>query len=145
MPDNSHENRLKQMLEKLKKNDFRITPQRYAVLDVLASSSEHPSVESIYAKLVETFPTMSLATVYKTINLLKQEGEILELQFSDLANRYDGKKPFPHPHVICTDCGKIIDPSQLDLEEITKKMMEETGFQIVAHRLDFYGICPACQ
>lgn len=139
------EMRLQQMIEKLKESEFRITPQRYAVLNVLAKSSDHPSAESIHAELIDHYPTMSLATVYKTLNLLKREGEILELEFSDLGNRYDGKKPYPHPHVICTECGKIIDPSQLNLDEITSKMMEETGFKILTHRLDFYGICPDCQ
>jgi Fur family transcriptional regulator, peroxide stress response regulator len=142
---NSSEMRLQQMIERLKLSDCRITPQRYAVLNVLASSSDHPSAESIHAKLVEHYPTMSLATVYKTISLLKREGEILELEFSDLGNRYDGKKPYPHPHVICTECGKIIDPSHLNLDEITSKMMVETGFIILTHRLDFYGLCPECQ
>ena len=136
--------RLEQMLERLKANELRITPQRYAILNVLAHSYEHPSAESIHTKLIEHYPTMSLATVYKTINLLKKEGEVLELGFSELGNRYDGNKPYPHPHVICTECGKIVDPSQLDLEDITNKMMAETGFKIVSHRLDFMGICPDC-
>jgi Fur family peroxide stress response transcriptional regulator len=47
--------------------------------------------------------------------------------------------------VICTECGKITDPEQLDMDEIISKMMEETGFKILANRLDFYGICPDCQ
>ncbi len=141
----SAKKRLQEMLDTLKKCDSRITPQRYAVLNILAHSSEHPSAESIYSELLEYYPTMSLATVYKTINLLKREDEVLELEFSELGNRYDGKKPHPHPHVICTECGKIIDPSQLNLEEITSKMMKETGFKITTHRLDFYGICPNCQ
>ena len=64
------------------------------MLSVLANSLDHPSVESIHGQLVEHYPTMSLATVYKTINLLKREGEILELEFSDLGNRYDGRKPY---------------------------------------------------
>lgn len=144
-PNDLPEMRLQQMIERLKKSEFRITPQRYAVLNVLAKSPDHPSAESIHAELIDHYPTMSLATVYKTINLLKREGEILELEFSDLGNRYDGKKPYPHPHVICTECGKIIDPSQFNLDEITSKMMEETGFKILTHRLDFYGICPGCQ
>lgn len=139
------EKRLEQMIERLKDKELRITPQRYAVLNVLANSHQHPSAESIHAELIEHYPTMSLATVYKTINLLKQEGEVLELEFSDLGNRYDGINPEPHPHVICTECGKIIDPSQLNLNEITNKMMAETGFKVVSHRLDFYGICPDCQ
>ena len=142
---NVSEIRLRQMIDRLKESSCRITPQRYGVLKVLASSHEHPSAESIHADLINHYPTMSLATVYKTINLLKREGEILELEFSDLGNRYDGNKPYPHPHVICTECGKIIDPSHLNLDEITSKMMEQTGFKIVTHRLDFYGICPDCQ
>jgi Fur family peroxide stress response transcriptional regulator len=143
--NNIPEMRLQQMIKRLKESECRITPQRYAVLNVLAKSPDHPSAESIHAELIDHYPTMSLATVYKTINLLKREGEVLELEFSDLGNRYDGKKPYPHPHVICTECGKIIDPSQLNLDEITSKMMEETGFKILTHRLDFYGICPGCQ
>jgi len=133
------------MIERLKESNFRITPQRYAVLKTLAYGHDHPSAESIYTKLLEHYPTMSLATVYKTINLLKKEGEVLELEFSDLGNRYDGCNPAPHPHVICTQCGKILDPSQLDLDKITQKMMAETGFKITTHRLDFFGICSECQ
>lgn len=137
--------RLQQMIGRLRGIDCRITPQRHAVLNVLAHSNDHPSAENIYNELLTHYPTMSFATVYKTLNLLKKEGEVLELEFSEHGNRYDGKKPFPHPHVICTACGTIIDPSQLDLEQITKKMMEETGFKIITHRLDFFGLCPNCQ
>lgn len=141
----SFEKRLDQMVQQLKDDGNRITPQRLAILKILALSQGHPSAETIYAKLISNYPTMSLATVYKTINLLKQKGEVLELEFSELGNRYDGNKPYPHPHVICTGCGAIVDPLILDLEEITKKMVKETGFQIVNHRLDFYGLCPDCQ
>ncbi|PHR28798.1 MAG: transcriptional repressor [Desulfotalea sp.] len=137
--------RVEQMVSRLKKSDHRITPQRLAIFKILANSVGHPSAEAIHGALLDNHPTMSLATVYKTLTLLKQEGEVLELQFSDLGNRYDGNKPYPHPHVICTGCGTIVDPSLLDLDDITKKMMNETGFKIVAHRLDFYGICPECQ
>lgn len=139
------EQRVEQMVGRLKGGDHRITPQRLAIFKILANSVGHPSAEDIHGALVEHYPTMSLATVYKTLTLLKQEGEVLELQFSDLGNRYDGNKPYPHPHVICTGCGEIVDPSFLNLEEITKKMTADTGFKIVAHRLDFFGICPKCQ
>ncbi len=141
----SPQKRLQQMVDRLRESDCRITPQRYAVLRVLAESTDHPSAESMYANLIDQYPTMSLATVYKTIHLLKLRGEILELEFSDLGNRYDGKKPYPHPHVICTECGKIVDHEQLDLQAIINRMMAETGFKIVTNRLDFYGICPDCQ
>lgn len=145
MADHSPGTRLEQMVQRLKDNDHRITPQRFAILKVLAHSHNHPSAEDIYSQLVELYPTMSLATVYKTIALLKLHEEVLELEFSDLGNRYDGSKPYPHPHVICTGCGAIRDPSLLDMEKLTRKMAEETGFAITAHRLDFYGLCPECR
>lgn len=137
--------RLEQLIETLRKNDFRLTPQRYAILQILARSENHPSAENIHQELLEHHPSMSLATVYKTLNLLKKEGEVLELQFSEFGNRYDGNKPYSHPHVICTSCGIIIDPRPLDLEGLMAKMGEETGFSIESHRLDFYGICPECR
>lgn len=137
--------RLEEMIGRLRDNGCRITPQRHAILNFLANSNDHPSAEDIYDELLIYYPTMSFATIYKTLNLLKKEGEVLELEFSEHGNRYDGKKPFPHPHVICTACDTIIDPSELELEQITQKMMVETGFKIMSHRLDFFGLCPDCQ
>jgi Fur family peroxide stress response transcriptional regulator len=137
--------RINQMLSKLKESDFRLTPQRLAILKILASSDEHPSVERIYEKVKSKFPTTSLATVYKTISLLKELNEVLELGFPDGSNRYDGNKPTPHPHVICIKCKKIVDPDLSGLADMTSELKKETGFKIINHRLDFFGICPSCQ
>ncbi len=137
--------RLAIMLDKLKARQCRITPQRMAILKELASSTAHPTVETVYEKVKANFPTTSRATVYKTINLLKELNEILELGFADSGNRYDGNKPYPHPHLICTQCKKIIDPDLQSLTDMTRELTEETGFKIINHRLDFFGICPECQ
>jgi Fur family peroxide stress response transcriptional regulator len=137
--------RLNQMLSKLKANDFRLTPQRLAVLKVLAVSDGHPSVERIYETVTAEFPTTSIATIYKTVNLLKQLNEVLELGFPDGSNRYDGNKPYPHPHVICTKCKKINDPNLGSLQDLTNEVIKETGFQILNHRVDFFGTCRECQ
>jgi len=88
---------------------------------------------------------MSLATVYKTVTVLKSLGEVLELGFPAGGNRYDGKKPYPHPHVICTQCKKIMDPELSDLDHITTELESKTGFEILNHRMDFFGICPDCK
>ena len=137
--------RLESMLKKLREHQFRITPQRIAILKVLASSSEHPTVERIYEQVKSDFPTTSLATVYKTVTLLKELNEVLELGFPEGVNRYDGNKPFPHPHVICLKCKNIVDPSLSGLADMTRELKKETGFKIINHRLDFFGICPGCQ
>jgi len=139
------EQRLNQMLSKLKEHDFRLTPQRLAVLKVLAVSEGHPTVERIYETVRAEFPTTSIATIYKTVNLLKQLNEVLELGFPDGSNRYDGNKPYPHPHVICTKCKKIIDPNLGSFKDLTKEVVKETGFQILNHRVDFFGTCRDCQ
>jgi Fur family peroxide stress response transcriptional regulator len=136
--------RIDQMVSKLRDRDFRITPQRLAVLTVLAASEGHPTVETIYEKVRVQFPTTSLATIYKTVSLLREIKEVLELGFADGSNRYDGSRPFPHPHVICTKCKKIIDPDLSSLKDMTKEVAEETGFEILTHRLDFFGICREC-
>ena len=137
--------RLEKMVERLREHEHRITPQRLAILRVLAASDGHPSVEQIYARVKDDFPTTSLATVYKNVSLLKSLGEVLELGFSDDSNRYDGYKPYPHPHLVCTRCKKIIDSDLSMLQDLTQELVQETGFRIINHRMDFFGICPECQ
>ena len=139
------EARIDQVLSKLKKRGQRITPQRLAILRILADSEGHPSVEEIHNVVARDFPTTSLATVYKTITLLKELGEVLELEFSHGSNRYDGSKPFPHPHVVCTRCKRIVDPDLESLGAMTAEVSEQTGYKVADHRLDFYGLCPECQ
>jgi Fur family peroxide stress response transcriptional regulator len=143
MPD--RKSRLNQIIDRLKENQRRITPQRMAVVKILAESQGHPSVEKIYEKVKKQFPTTSLATIYKSVAVIKELGEVLELGFPDGSNRYDGKKPYPHPHLICTECRTIMDPSLSALADFTQKLTAETGFKITNHRLDFFGICPECQ
>jgi Fur family peroxide stress response transcriptional regulator len=139
------ETRLKELVTKLRERDCRLTPQRMAVLKTLVVSDEHPSAEQIYERIKPDFPMTSLATVYKTVTLLKEMGEVLELGFGDGSNRYDGNKPYPHPHLICTRCGAIEDLDVDALSEIPQRIARDTGYRIVSHRLDFFGICPKCQ
>jgi Fur family peroxide stress response transcriptional regulator len=137
--------RLERMLDRLKEQGLRITPQRQEILRILSESVGHPSVEDIHSKVRAKFPTTSLATTYKTVALLKDLDEVLELGFADGSNRYDGNKPYPHPHVICTACRKIMDPDLSMLRDMTEEVARETGFRITTHRLDFFGLCPDCQ
>jgi len=137
--------RMERLLDKLREQGHRITPQRIAVLRVLLESRDHPSVEDIFEKVKVNFPTTSLATIYKTMSVLKELGELLELEFSNDHNRYDGNKPYPHPHLICTKCKKIVDPELGSLTDMTRELVSHTGYQILSHRLEFYGICPECR
>ncbi len=137
--------RFETIIQRLRDNSHKITPQRLAIVKILAASQGHPSVEDIYDQIRTDFPTMSLATVYRNIVLIKSLGEVLELGFPDGSNRYDGNKPFPHPHVICIRCKKIVDPDLDSLDSMKKEVAAETEFKILNHRLDFFGICSNCQ
>lgn len=137
--------RMESILEKLKAKGHRITPQRLAILRILADSEGHPSVEDIFESVRLNFPTTSLATVYKTITVMKELGEVLELEFSNEHNRYDGSKPYPHPHLICVKCKRIVDPELSSLADLTRALANDTGYHILSHRLDFYGVCPNCR
>ena len=137
--------RLCKMVDVLRENRYRITPQRLAILKILAESKGHPSVETIYAQVKPSFPTTSLATIYKNVAVLKSLNQVLELGFSDDSNRYDGNKPYDHPHVVCIHCKKILDPDVAALKDMTRELTRATGFTITRHRLDFFGICPECQ
>lgn len=139
------EERSKAIIQKLRANHHKITPQRLAIVKILAQSADHPSVEDIYHKIRADFPTMSLATVYRNIILIKSLGEVLELGFPDGSNRYDGAKPYPHPHVVCVKCKTIIDPDLESLESLKEEVANETKFKILNHRLDFFGLCEKCQ
>jgi Fur family peroxide stress response transcriptional regulator len=131
--------------KKLKESGNKLTPQRLAIARILAEKEGHPSVEDIYNQLQRDFPGISQATVYRNIMLLKSLGEVLEIGFAGGSTRYDGKKPYPHPHVICLRCNKIIDPDLETLRDMTKEIIDESGFEIVTYRLDFFGICPECR
>jgi Fur family transcriptional regulator, peroxide stress response regulator len=132
------------MVRKLKEHGYKLTPQRLALAKVLSVSEGHPNVEKIFERLQDSFPTMSLATVYSNVMLFKSFGEVLELGFPDGSNRYDGNKPNPHPHVICIKCKKIVDLDLDSLDEMKKEVALETNFKILNHRLDFFGICSNC-
>jgi Fur family peroxide stress response transcriptional regulator len=144
-PDSENvKRRMAEMVAKLREHDFRITPQRLAIMRILATSEGHPSVEMVYETVRREFPTTSIATIYKTVHVLKQISEVLELGFPDGSNRYDGNKPYPHPHVICLKCKKIVDPDLDNLDEMKNEVELETHFKILNHRLDFFGICSDC-
>ena len=139
------EARFEQMLSRLRGHGCRITPQRVALLRLLAADEGHSSASHLYQRLKVQFPTTSLATVYKTLNLLKEMGEVVELGFSDDDNRYDGARPFPHPHLICIQCRKIVDTDTALASSLVENAAADSGYQIIGHRLDLYGLCPECQ
>ena len=139
------ETRLTEMREALAERGISMTSRRAKLLEVLVSSEHHPSVSEIHQDIKRYYPGTSLATVYNTIELLKETGQVLEIEFSGSANRYDGRRPTPHPHLVCIECERIDDLDIVESDEALEEVSRTTGFKVVSKRTDYYGVCPDCQ
>jgi Fur family peroxide stress response transcriptional regulator len=125
-----------------KRSGFKLTPQRLAILKFLEGNKEHPSVDQIYKGMIKKFPTMSLATVYNTIDTLKKRGQVKELNVDPSKKRFDPNTEVHH-HIICVGCQKILDvhnefpldPPKIETEE----------FEIIGSHIEFYGLCSKCK
>lgn len=120
---------------------MKMTPQRMAIMRYLDGNVTHPSASDIYGALHGQFPTMSLATVYNTMETLKEQGRIVELSIDPGKKRFDPNVE-PHHHLICTRCSKIVDIFTEFPLGLTKDEMH--GFEIIGNHVDFYGICGDC-
>jgi Fur family peroxide stress response transcriptional regulator len=136
--------RFTELISALKERDYRLTPQRIELVRMIASSEGHPSAGQLYANIHRKFPTMSHATVYKTLALLKEIGQVLEIDLRD-DSHYDGNRPEPHPHLICSKCNRIVDGELVINQGEIQKLEQATGFSIIRSQIAFYGVCPDCR
>jgi len=136
--------RFNQLIAALKERDYRLTPQRVELVRLIAVSEGHPSVSELYSKIKGQFPTMSRATVYKTLALLKEIGQVLEIDLRD-DSHYDGNRPEPHSHLICLKCNKIIDAEVSLDQESLHKLEQASSFKILRPQIYLYGLCADCK
>lgn len=136
--------RLQSAIETLKESGVRITPQRHAVLEYLLTSMNHPTADEIYKALESKFPNMSVATVYNNLRILREIGLVRELTYGDSSSRFDSNTK-DHYHIICNDCGKIVDFHYPSLNEVESLAEQISGFEVSHHRLEVYGKCKECQ
>jgi Fur family peroxide stress response transcriptional regulator len=127
-----------------KEKNLKLTPQRYAIYKYLKSTKSHPSAEMIYDNLKANYPTMSLATIYKTLKTLIELGVVIELNVGEDNFRYDANTS-QHPHIICLSCGRVDDIENADFNFLDDEAKKYTDYKIDTHQLYFYGICPECQ
>jgi Fur family peroxide stress response transcriptional regulator len=130
----------------LRDNGFKATPQRLAVYNALARSKEHPTADALFAALRPHFPTMSLATVYKALDVLAGLGLVKVLNAGEFSFRYDADTS-EHAHVRCDSCGAITDVFSVDegnAANIVKEAEAETGYKLSSRHIYFFGLCPKC-
>lgn len=127
-----------------KEKKLKLTPQRIAVYKYLCSTTEHPSAEAIYKALQEDYPTMSLATVYKTLKVLVSVNLIQELNVGEGNFRYDANVE-PHPHIQCIECSKVDDICDVSFTHLNNEITKYTNYDVLFNRVYFYGLCNECK
>ena len=124
---------------------LRMTHQREIILDELNRSKAHPTADELYSCIKKKLPRISLATVYRNLEILSEAGLIQKLQVSGRQKRFDWN-PEQHNHIFCTQCQGLDNIPSPDAEEAPYvKPMQEKGYCITGCRIEFYGLCPTCQ
>jgi len=134
----------KEFTDTLKSNSYKLTPQRKAVMRVLNNSKTHLTPAKVYDQVKKRYPKYSLVTIYRTLNILAELGLICEVRTGGNSKSYVAGNQEVHGHLICTECGRVMDFTDYDLDDVLKKTSEASGYDITDHRLDLYGICPEC-
>ncbi len=122
---------------------LKYSKQREALLRILRGVNTHPTADRLYEEIRKEFPKISLATVYRNLNQLVENGEIIRLECNGEAEHYDGN-PKKHYHFICRKCTAIIDVSISDACKINDLVIEKDMLKVEDHELFFYGLCQNC-
>jgi Fur family peroxide stress response transcriptional regulator len=132
------------LIEGLRKKGYKATPQRIEICRFALHNRDHPTVQRIYEEVKKVHPTISLATVYKTLQILEQLNMLQELNFPQSQARFDSYMK-PHVNLVCLRCGKITDFDDPTTREIVARIASTAEFTPTAQRLDVYGICKTCR
>ena len=129
----------------ISENNLKITKQRRTVLKAFLECKNHISVEELYNTVLKTEPKIGLATVYRTLALLTKSGLALEMDFGDGQKRYESSyRTVHHDHMVCTECGKIIEFNHPLIEKYQEEIAKVNNFKITSHKLDLFGHCLDC-
>ncbi|MCK4778303.1 MAG: transcriptional repressor [Actinomycetia bacterium] len=132
------------LIANLKKQGHRITPQRKKLLELFKTVKGHLSAEEIHELSKKKGLNISLATIYRNLDLFKKIGVMNEEDFGDGKRRFEISSQHHH-HLICLTCGKIQELNDPLLDNFEKKLENNSRFKITDHRLEFYGYCPQCK
>ena len=123
--------------------NLRMTRQRQVILEELRKVNTHPSADEVYEMVRKRLPRISLGTVYRNLEILSESGEIKKLEPGSSLKRFDGN-PSEHFHIRCIRCNRIADMPMASDFEIDLADMTPTEYEILGHRLEFFGLCPHC-
>ncbi len=130
--------------EMLRENKLKVTPKRISIYNFLASTTSHPTAEEVYNQIKEEHPSMSLATVYKTLDTFSSKGMILEINTNLGYSRYDANTSL-HAHLFCNECQTLVDGEmKMSNNDLMRKVKNQKGFKLENVKLLICGTCEEC-
>lgn len=133
------------LIQTIQSAGLRATPQRLAVYKALIDTDSHPTAQMLYETLRPQYPTLSLATVYNTLEALVSAGLIHTLGAAgDEAVHYDADIT-PHVNLACISCHRVIDLVSDHVNALEREVAETSGYRLLGSRVLYYGLCPQCQ
>ena len=132
------------IVSKLSELGYRLTPQRMMIVSAIENSDDHISAEEIYAQVVAKYPSVNISTVYRTLELLKRLGLVTETDFGGGRVRYHPGGKGHHHHLVCQECGAIIDLDESLLSSLKSALLREYKFSADLRHLAIFGRCVKC-
>lgn len=134
---------MEQIVASLRDEGFRITPQRIAIVDYLLKTEDHPSADHIHKVVRKRYPMVSLSTVYKTLDLLKEKKLVNEIEVEG-ESRFDAHTD-DHINIVCIKCGKIDDVDEETLKDIQVRAAKKSKYLILKSNFELHGYCSSCK
>jgi len=133
------------IIDKLSERGYRLTPQRMLVLAAIDNSDDHISADEIYTEVITKYPHVNISTVYRTLELLNRLGLVTETDLGGGRVRYHPADKGHHHHLVCQECGKIIDLDESLMVSLEKILLSEYSFRADLRHLAIFGRCAACR
>ena len=129
----------------LRKRGCRLTPQRVMILSAIEDSDHHVSAEEIYAPVAAKYPHVNISTVYRTLELLKRLGMVYEINLGEGRIRYHSEGSGHHHHLICQNCGAVIDIEESTLAFLRDTLLLDYNFRAELRHVAIFGLCEDCR
>ena len=128
------------IVQKCLSKGVKLTDQRKIIAKVMTQSKDHPDVDELYKRVSKIDPKISIATVYRTVKLLEEEGIVAKHDFKGKKARYEELSESHHDHLIDVKTGEIVEFVDEEIEILQKKVAEKLGYNLIDHKLELYGI-----
>lgn len=134
-----------EILDALQRQGYRTTEQRRIILDIVAERKGHFTANEVLAEVQKQVPSIGRATVFRTLELLARLGLVSRVHEIDGCHGYVLCDNSHHHHLVCSECGLVINVPDCDLTEQTRALSQATKFRIDSHHLEYFGVCGPCQ